>query len=914
MKISSIPPVSSGASRGITSFGSWLVDLLFVKESWLALKERRIGNQKIELDTPSFIGNDFSLFDIAWVWFFCYSAFLKPGALCAEYDQAISRLQPWFPHIALRTLCLIDVVRILLQIIWLVVFKTSLDSKKINCRNSRIENNSHSQKKTIIGLGKRWRSFAKSFNHFIHPDYLNEDDLSAPDSLLNRLSRALRRTLYRVRWVFYMLSCALAWFCITTPFTFVEQCIFASLLCITALWVRGFPGRAPNLLLITLSLVATSRYLWWRCTATLNWDDVTGLTLGIVLLCAEIYAVLIMLLGYFQTVWPLGRTIAPLPTDTALWPSVDLYIPTYNEPLSVIKPTVYAALGIDWPSDRINIYLLDDGRRKSFEEFACLSGIHYLTRDSNQHAKAGNLNNALSVTEGEFVAIFDCDHIPTRSFLQVTMGWFLKDPNVALIQTPHHFFSPDPFERNLNNFRHSPNENELFYGLCQDGNDLWGAAFFCGSCAILRRKPLLEIGGIATETVTEDAHTALKLHREGYDSVYLNIPQAAGLATESLSAHIGQRIRWARGMTQIFRLDNPILGKGLSIAQRLCYANAMLHFLHALPRIVFLTAPLAFLVFQAYIIHAPALTIAIYVIPHLVHSSVANSRMQGSYRRSYWAEMYETVLAWYILKPTMMALLNPHKGQFNVTEKGGIVSEKHFDWAISKPYLILVVLNVSGLLFGAARLFFGPTAELNTLVLNLIWTSYNVLILGGAIAVSEEAKQVRQTHRVAFDLPASLRDENGRLYPCMVKDYSSGGLGVQCPDSLQFEEQQAVNIGLSLGRREFSFSAKVINSGSGRIGVAFDELSMEQEQNLIQCTFARADAWLNWNNDRAVDRPLSSLGEIFVIGCRGYKRIIRSFAPALLPLLQRLEKAVSFFLWLLPKSPNAYMEEGNVEV
>ena len=148
----------------------------------------------------------------------------------------------------------------------------------------------------------------------------------------------------------------------------------------------------------------------------------------------------------------------------------------------------------------------------------------------------------------------------------------------------------------------------------------------------------------------------------------------------------------------------------------------------------------------------------------------------------------------------------------------------------------------------------------------------------------------------------------------MVKDYSSGGLGVQCPDSLQFEEQQAVHIGLSLGRREFSFSAKVINSGRGRIGVAFDELSMEQEKNLIQCTFARADAWLNWNNDRAVDRPLSSLGDIFVIGCRGYKRIIRSFAPALLPLLQRLEKAVSFFLWLLPKSPKAYMEESSVEV
>lgn len=120
---------------------------------------------------------------------------------------------------------------------------------------------------------------------------------------------------------------------------------------------------------------------------------------------------------------------------------------------------------------------------------------------------------------------------------------------------------------------------------------MWDATFFCGSCAIIRRGPLDEVGGIAVETVTEDAHTSLRLHRNGYTSGYLRIPQAAGLATESLSAHIGQRIRWARGMVQIFRLDNPLLGKGLKLMQRLCYANAMLHFMSGLPRIIFLVAP-----------------------------------------------------------------------------------------------------------------------------------------------------------------------------------------------------------------------------------------------------------------------------------------------------------------------------------
>ncbi len=126
-------------------------------------------------------------------------------------------------------------------------------------------------------------------------------------------------------------------------------------------------------------------------------------------------------------------------------------------------------------------------------------------------------------------------------------GGFLKDDKLALVQTPHHFFSPDPFERNLANFRDVPSEGNLFYGLVQDGNDMWDATFFCGSCAVLRRSALEEIGGVAVETVTEDAHTFLKLHRLGYRSAYLRQPVSAGLATESLSAHVGQRIRWARG-------------------------------------------------------------------------------------------------------------------------------------------------------------------------------------------------------------------------------------------------------------------------------------------------------------------------------------------------------------------------------
>ncbi|HYL71863.1 MAG TPA: glycosyltransferase, partial [Candidatus Dormibacteraeota bacterium] len=424
---------------------------------------------------------------------------------------------------------------------------------------------------------------------------------SALSQLYLRVGRTARLAALAVGLVLFAMAAS-------TPLSAAQQCVFLGTMWALTLVVRQLPGYGPGIIMIVFSIIASSRYIWWRLTQTMDLTSGFEMFFGSGLLAAECYTWIIMVLGYVQNARPLRRKPASLPADRAQWPTVDVYIPSYNESLEVVRPTVLAALNLDWPTDKLRVYILDDGRRPAFREFAASCGAEYVIRSNNAHAKAGNLNAALKNTHGEFVAIFDCHHIPVRTFLTTTMGWFLRDPNCALLQTPHHFFSPDPFERNLGTFRRVPNEGNLFYGLIQDGNDLWNATFFCGSCAVLRRKPLEEVGGIAVETVTEDAHTALKLHRRGYTTAYLRQVLAGGLATESLSGHIGQRIRWARGMAQIFRLDNPLAGPGLKPLQRLCYANAMLHFFSGVPRLVFLTAPLAYLYFQFHIINAAAAT------------------------------------------------------------------------------------------------------------------------------------------------------------------------------------------------------------------------------------------------------------------------------------------------------------------
>ena len=316
------------------------------------------------------------------------------------------------------------------------------------------------------------------------------------------------------------LAAIFAGLCVTlfvvTPLDLRTQFFLAGALIVAALVLGRSQDRLATLSLVLLSVATTGRYLWWRLGTTLSSDWSFDAVLSGILLASELYACAMLLLAYAQSIAGLRRKPVPMPHDLASWPSVDVFIPTYNEPLDVVRATVLAAASLDWPRDRLRVWVLDDGRRPAFRDFAAEAGVGYVTRPDNAHAKAGNLNHALRKTNGDYVAIFDCDHVPVRSFLQITMGWLLRDPKLALVQTPHHFYSLEPFGRNLGTAPRVPGESELFYGVIQPGIDTWNASFFCGSCAVLRRSALEDVGGIAVETVTEDAHTALKMHRRGW--------------------------------------------------------------------------------------------------------------------------------------------------------------------------------------------------------------------------------------------------------------------------------------------------------------------------------------------------------------------------------------------------------------
>jgi cellulose synthase (UDP-forming) len=441
-----------------------------------------------------------------------------------------------------------------------------------------------------------------------------------------------------------------------------QQAVVATLLIVVGRVALQMEEQKPNkktseylhLFLILLSIVTTLRYLHYRLNYTLNFDDWINGTFCFLLLTAELYAIGTLVLAYFQTLKIKDRK----PVDLSLYPQdqwfkVDIYIPTYNEDVEIVRKTTLAALAIDYPADKKRVYVLDDGRAEKYkarrEELRQMCeelGATMLTRDNNDHAKAGNINTAFGRTDGDLVLILDCDHMPVRHFLMHTIGFFFN-PNVAFVQTPHWFYNPDPFERNLLTGGKIPVGNELFYKVLQKGNDFWNAAFFCGSAAVIRKEYALQIGGIATETVTEDCHTAFRLHSLGYESVYYDKIMVAGLAPEKFSAYVGQQVRWARGMAQILRIENPLINPklNLTIPQRLCYFSATSHFFYGFPRLMYAIAPPLFLLFGINSVRGLGLETLFYALPHIILSMQTNHIPYKHVRFSFWNEIFEFAMS-----------------------------------------------------------------------------------------------------------------------------------------------------------------------------------------------------------------------------------------------------------------------------
>jgi cellulose synthase (UDP-forming) len=549
---------------------------------------------------------------------------------------------------------------------------------------------------------------------------------------------------------------------------------------------------------LALGTLVVLRYVWWRTTETLPpIDDPVGFGFGLALWLAEMFCVAMLFVSLFVVADPIRRAPARRLAD-ADCPSVDVFVPTYNESTELVAATLAAAVSMDWPADRLKVHLLDDGatdqkraspdpvvaaaaerRGREMRALAEGFGAIYLTREKNVSAKAGNLNAALASTSGDLVAVFDADHAPTREFLRETVGHFADDPRLFLVQTPHFFLNPDPIEKNLGTFARMPSENEMFYSVVQCGLDRWNAAFFCGSAAVLRRTALDEAGGFSGITITEDCETALDLHSRGWRSRFVDKPMIAGLQPETLAQFIGQRSRWCRGMIQILLLKNPLLRRGLTPAQRIAYLSSALFWLFPLPRIAFIAAPLLFVFFGVRLYVANLPEFFAYTVVYMIANMLMQNHLYGRVRWPWVSELYEYVQMPWLARAIVSVLIAPRKPTFAVTDKG-VVTERTRLSEIAAPYFVVFAVLALGSALAFGRFLADPETNDPMLIAGL-WNSFNLVLAGVGLGVATERPERRRSQRLGVSHRAVL-EVDGRGLDVVIDDISVGGVRLRSLD------------------------------------------------------------------------------------------------------------------------------------
>lgn len=650
-----------------------------------------------------------------------------------------------------------------------------------------------------------------------------------------------------------------------------------------------------RVIVVMLAVFLTLRYFFWRTLNTLPDDDPFSVVAGFSLYLAECYGIFIYLLGAFVNINPWHRKPVDLPDDENDWPTVDIMIPSYNEDADILRVTLMAASQMRYPSHKFNVYLCDDGgtlnrryhhadlkvREESIArnlELRALCeelGVRYLTRSKNNHAKAGNLNAALEHTSGELILILDADHVPTEDFLMNTVGWFLKDPKLFLLQTPHNFLNPDPIEKNLSTYEKMPSENEMFYGVIQQGLDYWGGTFFCGSAAVLRRKYLMEIGGISGESITEDAETAMDLHSLGYHSAYLNKPMVAGLQPETFTGFISQRVRWAQGMMQIFLLKNPWTRPNLTFAKRLAYTSSAGFWFFPFARAIFIVAPLAYFLFGLNIYYANLQEMVAYALPHLIAAWGLSNFLFGKVRWPFISEIYETMQSLFALPGLLKVFKNPRAPSFIVTPKGEFLQE-NFISQLAPPFYWLIGLSIIGFIAAAYRWVNYPI-DRDVVVVVAVWALFNFIVLIGALGVLFERKQRRTAPRmpVPGTLPATF---DNALLPNLenaeIKNISSSGAAVVAEFKVPVHIEQGIRLNLKFTPREQSEPASIpvlvqsqhkLSPKKVRLGLQFDAKTQTEQRAIVRLQYGSSEQ-LSENLKRRQHKLETWRGLLFMTG------------------------------------------------
>lgn len=485
------------------------------------------------------------------------------------------------------------------------------------------------------------------------------------------------------------------------------------------------------------SIVAMLWYLQWRVTATL---PQAGLSLeyavGVLFLIIEASA----LIGSAITFTTISRTknrsgeidaanAAGIDGATA---QVDVLICTYSEEADIVERTIRCAMAMNHKRKRV--WVADDGRRAWLKSMCADLGCGYITRPDNSHAKAGNINHALDqlgtlAVVPDYVMILDADFAPRRDFLARTLPVF-ADPKVAIVQTPQNFHNPDPIQANLRTARFWPDEQRFFFDTILPAKDAWGTAFCCGTSSVIDFRVLMQAGGFATFSVTEDYLLTVKMKEFGYQTAYVHERLSLGLAPEGLKEYVTQRSRWCLGLIQICMSNRgPFArGNGLRLSDRISLIESFAFWagVHAF-RIMCVIVPALYLVFGIKAVQADYLVAIQHFLPAYVMQLGFVVWVSRGRIMPVLTDVSQLLCAPTIIRSVWSGVCDPENHSFKVTAKGGDRSKVVVQW---RPFIFFAAL-LALTAFGIYRTFVfngGMLAEPSSTI-SLVWGWYNIIVL-----------------------------------------------------------------------------------------------------------------------------------------------------------------------------------------
>ncbi len=641
------------------------------------------------------------------------------------------------------------------------------------------------------------------------------------------------------------------------------------------MWISPQPRGWARIVVVSILLVLTARYILWRSLSTLNLADPTNgvFSLGLFLLELLILAsstIQLLLMLRVRDRQEEANQNAIAVVSGQFMPSVDVFIPTYNEPEFVLRRTIIGCQAMEY--DHKRIYLLDDTRRPEIRALAAELGCEYMTRPDNHHAKAGNLNHAFAQTDSDLIVVFDADFIPTRNFLTRTVGFFQAEP-VALVQTPQSFYNPDPIARNLGLENVLTSEEEVFYRQIQPIRDAAGSVICSGTSFVVRRTALEATGGFVTESLSEDYFTGIRLSAQGYQLVYLDEKLSAGLAADNMAAQATQRLRWARGTLQAFFIEsNPLTIPGLTPLQRLAHLEGLLHWFTSLSRVGFLVIPLAYSFLNVIPVRATEAQLLYFFLPYYVVQLSVFSWLNHRSRSALLSDIYSLVLAVPLAWTVIQVMLNPFSKGFNVTPKGTSSDRYSYNWNLAIPLITFFIITAISLWrnLGMCMIKGGWAAapldpvealtrseSIKGMGVGWLWSSYNLLMLGIALLILLDVP--RPDPYDWFDLRRTVQitplpSDGSHPFWGITTMVSEGGAEVVLTQAgfplLASGETLPVTVNILEEALQLTGTAtrSDIQDEFSTVRIQFDALPANDHRRLVEMLFCRPGQWKRRNS------------------------------------------------------------------